>query len=253
MMEKTREINLQEIFYALLNRLWLIVLCACIAGAAVYGYTANFITPLYRASVTIYVNNYSTDSVGIITSSDLATSQKLVDTYVTILQERSVLEKVSEKVLETTGKAVSPGAILGMMNASAKNETEVFAVHISHADPDMAKCIADAIADVGPKFIEKIVEGSSTRIVSSAVRPSAPYTPNRMQNTVYGAMIGAVAAIAFVVLRVLMDVRIKGEEDLAQVSDAPVLGVIPHFETEEKDGYGYKTGEESPESEAVAK
>ena len=252
-MEQTREINLQEIFYALLNRLWLIVLSAALVGAAVYVYTANFVTPLYRSSVTIYVNNSSTDSVGIITSSDLATSQKLVDTYVTILQERSVLEKVSEKVYETTGKKLSPGAILGMMQAAAKNETEVFAVYISNPDPDMAKCIADAVAEVGPAYIERIVEGSSTRIVSPAVKAGSPYTPNKSQNAIYGALIGAVLAMAYVVIRVLMDVRVKGEEDLALISNAPVLGVIPHFEAEEKENYGYVGHTSDSGEEAVQK
>ena len=56
-MENMKDIKLAELFSALLRKLWFVVLCAVIVGALSYAYTANFITPLYRSSITIYVNN----------------------------------------------------------------------------------------------------------------------------------------------------------------------------------------------------
>ena len=40
-------------------------------------------------------------------------------------------------------------------------------------------------------------------------------------------------------MEVLLDVRVKGEEDLALISNAPVLGLIPDLAMESKDSYGY--------------
>ena len=56
-MNKTRELDLRLLVMALVRKLWLIALCAVILAAAAFGYTKYFVTPTYRASVTIYVNN----------------------------------------------------------------------------------------------------------------------------------------------------------------------------------------------------
>lgn len=241
-MEKTKEINFQEIFYAMLNRVWLIVLSALILGVVVYLFSANFITPKYHASVTMYVNNTSKGEASEISSSDLATAQRLVDTYVAILEQYSVMEKVADRVEEQTGKRPSPQSIMNNIEASAINETEVFKITVTHTNPKMAMEIANAIANVSPGVIESIVVGSSAKIVDYARMPSSPYAPNNTTNGIYGAVVGALLAIAYVVFWVLTDVRINGEEDLTFISSAPILGVIPNFDADEKAGYSYTRG-----------
>lgn len=238
-MEKTKELNLQEIFYAMLNRIWLIVASAVILGVVVYLFSSNFITPRYRASVTMYVNNTIASDTSEISSSDLATAQRLVDTYVAILQQYSVMEKVADRVEEQTGKRPSPTSLMNSMTAEAIEETEVFTITVSHTNAKMAMEIANAIADVSPGVIESIVVGSSAKIVDRARLPQSPYTPNNTRNGIYGAVVGAILAIAYVVFWVMTDVRINGEEDLSMISTAPILGLIPNFDTDEKSGYSY--------------
>ena len=46
-------------------------------------------------------------------------------------------------------------------------------------------------------------------------------------------------AIAFVLIREFMDVRIKSEEDLAEICDAPILGYIPELNMESSTKYSY--------------
>ena len=58
-MNETIELDLKEIGTALLKQIWAIILCAVIAGLGMLVYTANFVTPTYKADVTMYVNNSS--------------------------------------------------------------------------------------------------------------------------------------------------------------------------------------------------
>ena len=238
-MENIKEINLAELLSAVVRKVWLIVLCAVIAGGLSYTYTSNFITPLYRSRVTIYVNNTvmvnSSNNVAI-SASDLATSQRLVLTYVNILKSDRVLDKVAESV----GGGLTANHIRSMMTAGSLEETEVFEVYISNSDPYLAAKIANAIAEVAPAEIANIVEGSSTKIIDVAKVATAPYTPNKTRNTTYGIAVGAVLALCAIVLQTLLDVRVKGEEDLALISSAPVLGLIPDLAVEIKGEYGYK-------------
>ena len=236
-MENVKDLNLTELVSAVIRKIWLVVLCAVIVGALAYAYTANFVTPMYRSSVTIYVNNnlQTTGNTGI-SASDLATSQRLVDTYINILKSDTVLTKVAEQA----NVGVSAAGIRYMMSAAAEGETEVFKVYISNADPQIAATVANAIADVAPAEIAYFVEGSSTKIVDYAKVANMPYSPNKTGNTTVGMIAGALAAVCFIVLQTLLDVRVKGEEDLAAISNAPVLGLIPDLAMEMKDGYGYK-------------
>lgn len=230
----TAELDLKEVFSALIRRLWLIVLCAALAGSLVLIYTVAFVTPQYQASISVYVNNTDAEGKVGITSSDLATSQKLVDTYITILKSDRVLDKVAESV----DGNVTAEQIRRMIDSAAMGTTEVFQVKVSNEDPALAAQIANAIAQVAPKEIANVVEGSSARIVDYAKVPEAPHTPSIMKNTVLGAFVGILAAMAAIVLIVLLDVRVKSEADLRKLSDAPVLGVIPDYDMDYKKG-GY--------------
>ena len=236
-MENMKEINLAEIVAALVRKIWLIVLCAVIGGALTYGYTVRFITPLYKSRITVYVNNNikREDKTEVnISATDLATSQRLVATYINILKSDFVLNEVADNLGN-----ISASSIRSIMTAAALEETEVFEVVITHQSPDIAAEIANEIAEVAPGKIAQIVEGSSTKIIDRAIVAKTPSSPNRTTNTIYGLIIGAVISIIVIVLQTLLDVRIKSEEDLALISNAPVLGLIPDLAMESRDRYGY--------------
>lgn len=234
-MDQMKILDLRELLYACLRKVWLIILCVVIVGAAAFAYTAYCITPLYRAEVSFYVNNssFQANPNQSISSSDLATSQRLVLTYVNIIKSDTVLEKVAAE----SGLNLSAAQLRGIMTAESMDDTELFKVQISYPDPELAAQIANAIAEVAPGEISDILMGSATKVIDYAKVPASPYTPNRARNTAAGALAGAVLAIAVIVIQVLVDVRIKGEEDLAKFSPVPVLGVIPDFSVDAEETY----------------
>ena len=238
-MQDFTEIDLKQLILALIYKAWLLILCALIGGVLAYAYTANFITPMYRATVSIYVNNTSPSlgNTDYISGSDLATAQRLVNTYVNIIRSNTVLEKVAAQ----SGLDITAGQIRGMMTAESVEDTEIFEIHISSADPELAAQVANAIAAVAPDEISNFLEGSSTKIIDYAQVPQYRYTPSFRQNTFLGLCAGGMLAAVYVVLRTIFDVRIKGEDDLERLFDLPVLGAIPDFASQSKSGgkYGY--------------
>ena len=220
-------IDLWELLRILLKRWRLLLLCTVAAAAVTLACTANFITPLYRASVMIYVNNVkSSQQVDYISASNLATSQQLVNTYVNIIRSRTVLEKV----VEETGMNVTADDIRDMLSASSIDETEIFEVYVTSPNPEQAAEIANAVAQVAPGVIADIVEGSSTKVIDYAVVPTARYYPSFRSNTLVGCCIGGALAAAVLALRFMMDTSVKSEEDLEEMFQLPVLGSIPSFD-----------------------
>ena len=251
-MEKAKEINILALGKSLLRKAWLIVLCAVVFGIGGYIYTDQCVDPLYRSSILLYVNNSATtDENDNISSSDLATSQRLVKTYIIILRSDPVMEKVADNLERSTGKKLSGGAINGMISAGAEDSTEVFRVSVSSKDPVLAAQVANAVAAVAPKEIESVILGSSAKVVQHARVAGAPYSPNKTRQAALVAIIGAVLAAAFVLVREFMDVRIKSDEDLAEICDAPILGYIPELGQETSTKYSYTP--QSSNSEEVGK
>lgn len=220
------EIDLLRLARAVWKKMWLVVLVAILGAALAFSYTFFMITPQYTATALMYVNN-SAINVGntklSITSSDIAASQSLVDTYTVILKTRGTLNTVREKA----GVSYTYQQLSDMIEAGAVNSTEVFSIDVTCPDPREAELIANTIADVLPDRIAEIVDGSSVRIVDYAVVPSTISSPNYTKNTALGMILGLVLIIGILCVREIFDEKIHTEDDLIQRYSQPILAVIP--------------------------
>lgn len=218
------EVDLQELLMLYLRKWWMIILCAVLAGAIAFGGTYFLMTPMYKANVSVYVNNNRENPEdGYVSYNDLSTSLRLVNTYINIVTSNRVLEKVSEAL----NYDYSAAELAGCLSAEQKNSTEIFLVYVTHSDPEEAARIANAVAQVAPDEIASIIEGSSARIIDYAKVPTQMASPNYTTMTLLGAIVGVLIAIVSITVRQLSDTRIKDEDDLVRLFNIPILGRIP--------------------------
>ena len=234
------EIDLSRLIEALLDKVWLVGITAILCAVIAFVGTLFFVTPLYQSSAMFYVNN-SSISLGeasvSISSGDISASRGLVKSYIVILNTRETLNDV----IDYAGVNRSFGQVKGMISAQAVDNTEIFRVVVTSPDPQEAERIADAIAHILPKRISSIIEGSSAKVVDSAVASSAPSSPNKTKNAMIGFVLGLALAAGFVILRELMDISVHSEDDIAQSCKYPILTSIPDMNGHSKSGgyYGY--------------
>ncbi len=233
------EIDLQRLFGTLLNKAWLIALVAVVCAVATFLGTYFFVTPQYQARAKFYVNNSSLTALGAmdlttsISSGDISASRGLVKTYIVILNTRETLNDV----IDYAGVQRSYSQVKKMISAAAVDSTEIFEVVVTSSDPQEAEKIANAIAYILPNRIKNIIDGTSAKVVESAVVPSSPSSPNYTQNTLIGFLLGAVLTVTVLVIWDLMDITIRAEDDLTQGSKYPVLAAVPDMELHSKGGY----------------
>lgn len=238
------EIDLRRLFGALVNKAWFIGIVAVLCAVLAFGYTFFFVTPLYQSSAMFYVNNNSL-SLGeaslSISSADISASRGLVKSYIVIMNTRETLNDV----IDYAGVDRTYGQVKGMISAESVDNTEIFRVTVTSPDPEEAEKIASAIAYILPKRISSIIEGTSAKIVDSAVVPSAPSSPSYSKNTIIGFLAGFVLAAAAVILRELMDISVHSEDDIAESCNYPVLASVPDMEVHGKGGSYYGYGKKS--------
>ena len=244
------EINLQKLFATLLNKLWLIVLLAVIAAVVVFLGTYFFVSPQYQSSATFYVNN-SAFSVGdasfSITSSDITASKSLVKSYIVILQTQETMDEVRD----LSGVNRSNSDLISMISAESVDNTEIFRVVVRSTDPAEAEAIANAIAQILPKRIATIIEGSSAKVVDHPRTPRSPSAPNYTSNAIIGFLVGLTLTVSVIALKDIFDVTIRSEDDIAQNSTHPILASVPDLSAQSKSGYYYGYGNKRGDNTAA--
>lgn len=220
------EVDVGRVVRAVLDRAWLVclitVLCAVITIVGTY----FLIKPQYQASAKFYVNNSSRlpgDGASSLSSGDLSTSRNLVDSYMVILNTKETILDV----IEYSQSKLSFEDVKDMIEAKAVNETEIFEVIITSGDPNEALRLADAISEVLPKRISTIIDGTSAKVVETAVLPEEPSSPSYPKNAVIGALLGFMLAVSVIALREIFDVTIRSEEDIDQCCKHPILAAVP--------------------------
>lgn len=233
--EKYIEIDLLRLMERMWHWAWAIVLAMAAGGALLFSYAYFIVTPMYRATALLYVNN-SSISVGStsISLSDLSASQTLVDTYLVILKSRLTLNEV----IERAGLEYTYEELCEMIEAQAVDATEIFEVSVLSSDPAEAERITNTIVDVLPEKIADIVDGSSVRTVDYAVIPLEKDSPSITMYTAIGLAMGLVLSCLVLLVAEACDEQIHDADYLLQSYDLPVLAVIPDLLSKKTDKYG---------------
>lgn len=235
-------VDLMQIARALWRKAWLILIIGLLIAGITLLYTAFFVTPKYSASIMLYVNNksFSLGSTSVsISASELSAAQSLVDTYIVIMNTRTTMEEVVAR----TGLDYTPQQLMAMITTQPAEGTEVFRVTVTTEDPYEAALIANCIAEVLPLRIEKIIEGSSMRIVDDAIVNTSKVSPSITKNTAIAFILGCMAACILFAILAMLDDTIRGEDNLTEAYDLPVLAKIPDLmfdESQDKNRYYYK-------------
>ena len=225
-----RNFTINEIITILLKRLWLIVTMALIGGLIAFSYSQYVLPKKYTAKVALYVYNEKNDPVNQgLNVNDFNLSARLVNTYMVILKSDTVLETVSSKI-SRLGLNYKASELRGMISSNVLEETEVFEVAVSCGKPEHAKIIADAIEQVAPDEIIRVVRAGAVETVDKASLPTKPSSPNVSQNTIIGILIGLVLACGMAFIFELMNTSVKSKEELTEQYKLPVLSVIPNLQ-----------------------
>lgn len=216
------EIDLLELFSTLLQRWYLILVCALIFGAAAFGYTKYFITPQYEASSMIYILS-TKQATDLSMALDIQTSKQLTADFEILAKSRPVVEAVIDNLeLDTDYET-----LVKRINVTNPSNTFVLKMTAKDPDPEMACNLSNALSDATAEQVAKVMDTDKPNKVEEAVVPKEPVSPNVMKNTLLGVLAGAFLMCAFVTFMHIMDDRIKTEEDITKYLELNTLATIP--------------------------
>ena len=230
-------IDLLELAKILLHR-WIIILAVTVlTGAACFGFFHFTTDTSYSATIKMYVNADALSVSSSISVSTLNASSSLVPIYKEIVNTHLVLDKVG-KLLNNEGYSGIDYYYLTenkMIECSALNNTPVFQIKVTDTDPERAIEIANTIAKVLPTEIANIIDGSSARIVDSALSAER-LSRGVLKNSAIGAMLAFVIMCFIIIMNdYFLNDSISDVKYLEETfPDIPVLGNIPKAQARDR-------------------
>lgn len=206
---------------------WLVVVLAVSGGISSFAYAATQ-TPMYQATSSLhFALDQGTSAVDLNQGSAYTQSQML--SYAQLVRGSRVLEPVIEELeLETT-----PRELAESIEVTIPQDTVTMNITATTPGPQSSAELASAISDQLIAEVQEIApknpDGGSTITVvvyDDAVAPQFQSSPDKRTDTLLGFAVGGVVGIAAALLISVLDTRMRTEEELADATDLPVLGVI---------------------------
>ncbi|WP_034818039.1 YveK family protein [Exiguobacterium alkaliphilum] len=216
-------ISLGELFSILKRSKWLIASLTVTAAIIAFLISSFVISPTYEASTQVLVAPKQTENT--IDLGQVQSSINLVNTYRVIIQSPAILEAVQENVVG------APADISELITVNSEQNSQVINLKVQHTNPVLATDIANEISSVFASEVPELMSGvDNVKVLSEASIPMSPVKPNILLNTAIAAVLGMMIGVAIAFLKVVLDRRIKTEQDVENILELPVLGSIPVIE-----------------------
>lgn len=232
--------NVQKIISLLLKKWKVIVLFALIGTLCAYMYTANFTTLTYTSSVEFLAfsqdskqefNYSSTVSQQTSNTSKMNYAIKMLDTYIELFKTNEFNQAVANDLNKQLNTSYTSGQIKGSMQIEAVENTAMFKITITTTDADMSYQIAHQLEKSIPAKMKTVNNGLVNASVEDvALKATTSESLGYPKKMIIGFGAGAILAAAYIILRDLLDVRIKSNDNLSERYGIPVLGTIPEFD-----------------------
>ncbi len=248
------EFDAKQIVDMLLKRWWIIVIAVVLFVGLAVGYTELAVTPTYTSSATLLINGGS----GMTSYQQILAGQYQSKDYPYILKSYDTLGAVAERLNadeETSYRKYTSSVLSGMISYSAEEDSRIFRISVTSADPKEARDVARVIAEVFSERTEKLTK-AEVQSVESPREPTSASSSDMKRNVLVGAAAGLVLSVAIVILMGLGSDVLDSEEWLLKSfkDEAPLLATIPdssvsggrsYYRYDYKGYYGYSTKDQN--------
>ena len=147
--------------------------------------------------------------------------------------------EVHEEVISNLNLPYTYAQMRGMLSVVNDADTRMLDITITSPSPAEAASIANEYAKVASQYIADTMATDKPNIMSVALVPSNPVSPNKTKNVMLGAILGFLLGAGGITLRMITNDTYKTAEDIRKYTGLVTLAVVP---VEEKENVRTKSG-----------
>lgn len=232
--------NVKKILMLVLKR-WKLIFLIGLIGAVMAGfYTANFTTLTYTSTVEFLayaqdsrqeLSDSSTQAQTTSNTSRMNYAIKMLSTYIELFKTNEFNQSVADELNDQYATSYSAASIKNATAIQTVEDTAMFKVTVTTTDADLSYQIAHQLETSIPNKMSETNNGLvNASVEDAALKATTSESRGYPKKCLIGFMGGAILAVAYIILRDLLDVRIKNSDELTQRYGIPVLGTIPEFD-----------------------
>ena len=115
------------------------------------------------------------------------------------------------------------------VSVSSDTTSRVINLSVTGTDQAGVAKVANAIAKNVSEIAQSVMDVQSVNTIDEAQTPLVASGPNRKLYVAVAFLAGAFVAVAIIVLMDMVNTKIRGQEDLEDLLDVPVIGRIPRM------------------------
>ena len=221
---KTKSVEIDVL--ALLQKLWtkkvFILFTAFYVAAFSFLVTYFFIQPTYTSTTRIYVVNQATDNNNL-SAQDLQAGTYLANDYKEIITSNDVLSEV----IKDEKLNLSEAELSKMVSVNIPTDTRLISISVNAKTGQDAQTLANKVRKVASEKIKKVTKVEDVTTLEEAKLPESPSSPNIKRNVLLGAVLGGFLAVVGVLVREILDDRVRRPEDVEDALGMTLLGIVP--------------------------
>lgn len=220
---QTVEIDVVLLLKKLWNRKFLILFFASLFATASLMVNFFLLEPEYTSTTSIYVVNKSANTEGGLTTQELQAGTYLVRDYKEIIASKDVLTTV----VQQEELALTSAELGKKLSVSIPTDTRIIYISVKDESPEVASSIANAIRQVASEKIKQVTNVDEVNVIEEAEPATRPSSPRVRRNVVLGGLVGAFLAVVGIMLKEILDDRVKRPEDIEEILAVTLLGYVP--------------------------
>jgi capsular polysaccharide biosynthesis protein len=178
---------------------------------------------VYESKTQILVNQAKNDQQ-LYSNQTVQTNVQLINTYNDIITSPAILDKVI-KELKLDGSAQS---LSGQIQVTSAQDSQVAQIVVQDTSAKRATDIANTTASVFQKEVPKLMNVDNVKVLSKATlgESASPVKPQPLMNIAIAVVIGLMVGVGLSFLLEYLDNTLKTEQDIENLLELPVMGVI---------------------------
>lgn len=223
----TARFDMSKLLKHYMKYIWVVIICTIVGFSAFYLYTVRQKEDTYTAYGTMYVYNGNPNLVNYqyTSSNDLNSALQLLDTYMVVVRSTKVMDAVAER-LSAKYPGIQPDFISGTLSMGSVSGTGVLKINCTTGNAQLSADICNAVLDVAPDEIIRVVSAGGIQIIDYAVTPAYPNSRSAVRKGIIGALLGGLVSGGVLLILFLLNHRITSTKELRDNFAPPVLASL---------------------------
>ncbi len=220
-------LSFEKIFGIIKKNLLVIIAVALLFFGCAFAYMKLLVAPVYYTNAKITIEDTRIDTG---TTQGINVQKAQTETFIVLLDSHSFFQRVHENLPDELKDKISADAIYSGTSFSRIGETEVIRVTFSSGNNDLVKPVTETIIRTVQDHLQSAFGACSCRVADP---PYRNYVSSNKTTVVciIATVLGALSVIVLLVVRDMLDVRIRTASDLAKRYNVPILGSVPEFDS----------------------